>query len=176
MCLKFYELNTKLGQMWAAFSDVGIVKLCINNTEMKEYIQKHKVKVVDYSKEKEILLKELNSFFTGKTKSFNIPLDLRGTDFQLHVWNELAKVPYGEVRTYKDISIKIGCPKGYRAVGMANNRNPIPIIIPCHRIIGHNGDLVGFGGGMDYKVRLLEIEGHDVKIKETKTGKKYYII
>ena len=82
-----------------------------------------------------------------------------GTPFQKKVWSVLAEVPYGTVLSYKDLAIKSQSPKGYRAVGMANNKNAIPIIIPCHRVIGHNGALVGYGGGLGLKISLLELEG-----------------
>ena len=103
-------------------------------------------------------VKQLASYFSGERKEFSLPLDLRGTDFQLCAWNMLRNIPYGETRTYKQIAEAIDCPKGCRAVGMANNRNPIPIIIPCHRVIGTNGKLTGYRGGLDIKEYLLSME------------------
>ena len=103
-------------------------------------------------------VRQLASYFSGERKAFSLPLDLRGTDFQLRAWNMLRDIPYGETRTYKQIAEAIGCPKGCRAVGMANNRNPIPIIIPCHRVIGTNGSLTGYRGGLDIKEYLLSME------------------
>ena len=103
-------------------------------------------------------VRQLASYFSGERKDFSLPLDLRGTDFQLRAWNMLRDIPYGETRTYKQIAEAIGCPKGCRAVGMANNRNPIPIIIPCHRVIGTNGSLTGYRGGLDIKEYLLSME------------------
>jgi methylated-DNA-[protein]-cysteine S-methyltransferase len=108
------------------------------------------------------LLKEaalqLSEYFSGKRKKFTIPLFLEGTEFQIKVWNSLLKIPYGETRSYKDIAKEAGCPQGARAIGLANNRNHIPIIIPCHRVIGTNGSLTGYAGGLDIKRKLLEIE------------------
>lgn len=101
---------------------------------------------------------QLKEYFSGKRKVFDVPLNPQGTDFQKKVWKALTEIPYGETRSYKDIAIRIGNPKACRAVGMANNRNPISILIPCHRVIGAGGALVGYGGGLDIKVRLLEIE------------------
>ena len=94
----------------------------------------------------------------GKRKSFDLPLKPEGTEFQKKVWNALLDIPYGETRSYKDIAVAIGNPKACRAVGMANNRNPISIIIPCHRVIGANGSLVGYGGGLPIKIELLNLE------------------
>ena len=102
--------------------------------------------------------KQLDSYFAGKRKTFAVPLMLRGTAFQTRVWSALTKIPYGETKSYSAIAAVIGSPKAVRAVGAANGRNPIPIIIPCHRVIGANGSLTGFGGGMDRKELLLDLE------------------
>jgi methylated-DNA-[protein]-cysteine S-methyltransferase len=102
---------------------------------------------------------QLNEYFDGVRKAFDLPLAHRGTEFQKAVWEALREIPYGQVRSYKDIAERVGSQKAYRAVGMANNRNPIVIVIPCHRVIGHNGALVGFGGGIPSKEYLLRLEG-----------------
>lgn len=102
---------------------------------------------------------QLRDYFAGRRQSFELPLDLRGTAFQLRVWRALTQVPYGETQSYKGIAEAIGAPKAVRAVGGANNRNPVPIVVPCHRIVGHNGALVGYGGGLDIKTYLLRLEG-----------------
>lgn len=102
--------------------------------------------------------RQLSEYFAGKRDSFDIPIKTQGTDFQEKVWNALKQIPYGETRSYKDIAIAIGKPKAMRAVGMANNRNPIMIVIPCHRVIGANGQLIGYGGGLDVKEKLLTLE------------------
>ena len=112
-------------------------------------------------KETSFLIKcrnELAEYFNKERKEFTIPIKLKGTDFQKKVWNSLLKIPFGETRSYKDIAIDIGNSKASRAVGMANNRNPLPIIVPCHRVIGSNKKLVGYGGGLDKKIFLLELE------------------
>ncbi len=101
---------------------------------------------------------ELTEYFDGKRKKFDLPLHMTGTEFQLRVWNELCRIPYGVTRSYEDIARAVGNPKACRAVGGANNKNHILILIPCHRVIGKNGSLVGFGGGMDVKKYLLELE------------------
>ena len=102
--------------------------------------------------------KQLKEYFCGERKSFCLKLNVFGTDFQKKVWTELLNIPYGETRTYQDIAIAIGNPKAVRAVGGANNKNKIPIIIPCHRIIGKDGSLVGFGSGLEIKKQLLKLE------------------
>ena len=101
---------------------------------------------------------QIFDYLAGKRKSFTLPLAVEGTEFQQSVWNALKMIPYGETRSYKEIAVKIGNPKACRAVGMANNKNPISIIIPCHRVIGANGNLIGYGGGLEIKAQLLELE------------------
>jgi methylated-DNA-[protein]-cysteine S-methyltransferase len=101
---------------------------------------------------------QMEEYMEGKRREFDLPLRPEGTKFQKQVWDALLTIPYGEVRSYKDIAVSIGNPKACRAVGMANNRNPISIIIPCHRVIGANGSLVGYGGGLPIKTELLKLE------------------
>jgi O-6-methylguanine DNA methyltransferase len=102
---------------------------------------------------------ELLEYLAGQRREFTFPLDLRGTDFQLACWRVLLSIPYGETRTYADIARSVGKGNAFRAVGMANNRNPIAIVVPCHRVIASDGTLCGYGGGLDLKRRLLELEG-----------------
>ena len=102
---------------------------------------------------------QLQAYFAGRLRDFDLPLDLQGTDFQKRVWRELERIPYGKTRSYMQIADAIGLPKAVRAVGAANGANPIPIIIPCHRVIGASGKLVGYGGGLPLKKRLLSLEG-----------------
>lgn len=102
--------------------------------------------------------KQLAEYFAGIRKAFDLPLAPEGTDFQKSVWQALQQIPYGETRSYKEIATAVGNPKASRAVGMANNRNPISIVIPCHRVIGANGKLVGYGGGLGIKEALLQLE------------------
>lgn len=101
---------------------------------------------------------QLWEYFSGKRRQFDLPLDPRGTPFQKKVWTALCSIPYGETRTYGQIAEKTGNPKASRAVGMANHNNPIMIVIPCHRVIGANGSLTGYAGGLSVKQRLLELE------------------
>lgn len=102
---------------------------------------------------------QLEEYLAGCRRSFDLPLAPRGTDFQRKVWQALLRVPYGQTRSYTQIAEAVGCPRGCRAVGLANNRNPIGILIPCHRVIGADGGLVGYGGGLPLKKALLRLEG-----------------
>ena len=106
-------------------------------------------------------IRQLDEYFAGQRKEFDLPLSLEGTEFQLLVLEELKQIPYGETTSYGDIAKRIGRPKAVRAVGAANGRNPIPIIVPCHRVIGSTGDLTGFGGGLDTKTALLRLEAEN---------------
>lgn len=103
-------------------------------------------------------IEQLDAYFSGKLKVFDLPLAPHGTDFQLKVWKELREIPFGQTVSYQELAERCGNQKAYRAVGQANNRNPIAIIIPCHRVIGKNGDLTGYAGGVDIKQFLLEHE------------------
>src|SRR5690348_10312155 len=104
------------------------------------------------------VIHQLKAYFAGKLKDFDVPLVLHGTDFQLLVWRRLQKIPYGETVSYGQIARELGNPEASRAVGLANGSNPIPIIVPCHRVIGSNGNLTGFGGGLPVKEKLLALE------------------
>ncbi len=101
---------------------------------------------------------QLLAYFAGNRSAFDFPYELQGTDFQKQVWQALCEIPYGETRSYGDIAQAIGNPKACRAVGMANNKNPIQIVVPCHRVVGANGNLVGYAGGLSMKQKLLDLE------------------
>lgn len=103
-------------------------------------------------------LLQLSEYLRGERKKFDIPFRMRGTEFQIQVWKVLQNIPYGETRSYKQIAEAIGNPKAVRAIGMANNRNPLLIVIPCHRVIGKDGSLVGYGEGIEMKEFLLRLE------------------
>ena len=102
---------------------------------------------------------QLQKYLMGERKIFDLPFKMKGTDFQVRVWKELLNIPYGETRSYKQIAEAIGNPKAMRAVGMANNKNKLLIVIPCHRVIGADGKLVGYGEGLEMKEFLLRLEG-----------------
>ena len=107
---------------------------------------------------------ELNEYFAGRRRTFSVPLSIHGTPFQQKVWRALMEIPYGETVSYGELARRVGNAKASRAVGMANHVNRIPIIIPCHRVVGANGRLTGYAGGLEIKRKLLETEGIDVKV------------
>lgn len=104
------------------------------------------------------VIEQLTEYFTGKRQHFSLELAPNGTTFQQRVWQELRNIPYGQTTSYGEIAARLGNPKACRAVGMANGKNPIPIIVPCHRVIGKDGSLTGFGGGLEIKQHLLDLE------------------
>ena len=144
-------------------SPLGVLTLIEEDNYLTEIRFENEVVNLENAINKDTLIlnkteKELNEYFNKSRKTFDIPLNPKGTKFQLKDWEELSKIPYGKLCTYKDIAIKINCPKGYRAVGLANNKNPIPIIIPCHRVIGSNKKLVGYSSGLHIKEYLINLE------------------
>lgn len=147
----FYE--TPIGKLKIIEDGESIVEVCFEQEEIK--YENIKILETDLLKDAG---KQLNEYFNGERKEFNLPLNPKGTEFQKKVWNALLNIPYGKTASYKDIAIMVGNDKASRAIGMANNRNPIPILIPCHRVIGSNGKLVGYGGGLDIKIKLLDLE------------------
>jgi methylated-DNA-[protein]-cysteine S-methyltransferase len=110
------------------------------------------------------VMRQLNAYFAGELREFEIPLLMRGTEFQKRVWKALLAIPYGATMSYGELAKKIGEPKAVRAVGAANGQNPIPIIVPCHRVIGSDGSLTGFGGGLENKKKLLELESRQRRL------------
>ncbi len=139
---------------------VGNIKIEYENDTVI-YLKKVSDDIVDFgsnNKFSDLVFSQLAEFFENKRKEFDFKYELRGTNFQKKVWNALCDIPYGETRSYKDIAILIGNPKSSRAVGMANNKNPITIVVPCHRVVGSNGKLVGYAGGLAMKKKLLTIE------------------
>lgn len=147
-----YYYQTKIGKIGIAEKDGKITYLSLPGSNLPE----------EYEIYETPLLKEaysqLKSYLDGKLKEFSLPLEPSGTEFMKKVWKELLKIPYGKTSTYKEIAQKVNSPKAVRAVGQANHRNPIPIFIPCHRVIGSDGSLTGFGGGLELKQQLLDLE------------------
>jgi len=144
--------KTTIGKLGIADDGKGISNIFFNENDIPKDV---------IIKETEIIrecINQINEYFMGDRKEFNLPLSIKGTEFQKKVWKALTEIPYGETRSYKEIAEMVNSPKAYRAVGMANNKNPLSIIIPCHRVIGSNGKLVGYGGGIDIKIKLLDLE------------------
>lgn len=104
------------------------------------------------------MVRELTAYFAGELRQFTVPVHLEGTEFQRSVWDQLLRIPYGETWSYGQLAAELGKPNASRAVGLANGKNPVSIIVPCHRVIGASGAMTGYGGGLDRKVRLLELE------------------
>ena len=148
---------------YAAATDRGIVRLEIKPGPLDAFLDGLRrasgESPVKDARPFELLVRELDGYFAGRLTVFSVPLDLHGTKFQMRVWRELMKVPYGEVRTYGWLAGKAGNPAGARAAGGALHNNPVPIVVPCHRIVAASGGLGGYGGGIGMKRRLLEIEG-----------------
>ena len=109
-------------------------------------------------------IRQLQAYFAGELENFNLPLAPEGTPFQKEVWQRLCDIPYGQTISYGELARRIGNPKASRAVGLANGSNPIPIVIPCHRVIGSNGKLTGYGGGLPIKEKLLALERHQLRL------------
>lgn len=153
MLRKVVYLPTPLGQIGIAENGRAITNIFFGKTVVPK----------DFIVEETPLLKEasrqLLGYFNGTRNVFHLPIEMEGTDFERSVWKALGTIPYGETRTYSDIARMIGHPNGCRAVGRANSKNPLSIIVPCHRVIGVNGKLTGYAGGLDMKKRLLQIEG-----------------
>lgn len=147
-------------------TDIGKIGIEENGAAItKLYFSREDALLTAVLNETELLKKagtQLQEYFAGKRKSFDLPLAPEGTPFQPKVWKALLEIPYGETRSYGDIARNIGQEKASRAVGMANNKNPIAIIIPCHRVVGSNGKLVGYAGGLDIKEQLLNLEKQSV--------------
>ncbi len=160
------EMESPLGTITIVATERGLCHLRFGRLEsciaslLASFKMERRLGDVIRSPEKLFSIRQqLEQYFARKRFSFDVPLDVTGTAFQRKVWNAVSKIDYGKTRSYKEIAIEIGAPKAVRAVGGANNRNPIPIIIPCHRVIGSNGNMVGYGGGLERKEMLLRLEG-----------------
>lgn len=173
----FYtNFDSKIGKIFIASSDRGLSRISLTaggegEEDFFAWIKKHypSYERVENYEQNERTVKQLVSYLDGTLKDFTIALDMKGTDFQISVWKNLREIPYGEIRTYKDIAKKIGNPKASRAVGGANRANPFPVVIPCHRVIGADGKLTGYagkaGGNLYLKEKLLRLEGYSGKLK-----------
>ena len=155
--INYFCYDTEIGRIKISEKDEKIIGLVFSDYKKEDEIEK----------ETELIKKaytQLEEYLSGKRTEFNIEIEMIGTEFQKKVWKELLNIPYGETRSYKDIAIAIGNGKACRAVGNANNKNPIAIIVPCHRVVGSNGSMTGYAGGLDIKEKLLRIEKYNIKI------------
>ena len=153
--MEFLLFDTPLGSMALGEEEGAIIRLWLPGQPTPRLM----------SRETPLLgrgRQELLEYLSGERRDFDLPLQPKGTPFQLRVWNALRDIPYGQTRTYAQIAQAVESPRGFRAVGMANHHNPIPILIPCHRVVGADGSLTGYAGGVERKQRLLTHEGVDV--------------
>jgi O-6-methylguanine DNA methyltransferase len=150
--LYYSRVESPVGTLLLVVSECGLVTLQFGRGKIDAGWVESAEKTAPYAR-------QLEEYFSGRRRRFDLPLDLRGTDFQKRCWQELLKIPYGETRSYAQIAQAIGNPAAVRAVGLANGQNPIAIIVPCHRVIGSDGSLTGYGGGLEVKRKLLELEG-----------------
>ncbi|WP_297522920.1 methylated-DNA--[protein]-cysteine S-methyltransferase [uncultured Clostridium sp.] len=146
-----YIYNSKLGNLIIRATDKALLEISYYNLE-DEILSQSKNKIIEDT------INQLEEYFANKRKKFDLPIEFSGTEFQIKVWKNLLKVPYGETKSYKDIAKMIGNEKAVRAVGGANNKNKISIVVPCHRIVGQSGKLIGYAGGLDKKDLLLKLE------------------
>jgi methylated-DNA-[protein]-cysteine S-methyltransferase len=164
MGLAFKIIDSPVGKLKLVASDNGLVAILWEDEEPE------RVRLGELTKREThpILLRverQLGRYFAGSKKSFSVPVDLRGTPFQISVWQALLTVPFGGKITYSDLAARLGNPRAARAVGTACGRNPISIVVPCHRVVGASGDLTGFAGGLEAKARLLDLEKRETKGK-----------
>jgi len=157
--LYYSKMKSPIGPLWVAVSNKGVVMVDWGSREFPPVgFDKNASWVISEEKTEQVR-KQLTQYFDGHRTEFTVPLDPRkGTDFQKKCWDVLVKIPYGQTRSYQEVAKAAGSPLAFRAVGQANHVNPIPIIIPCHRVINADGHLGGYGGGLDVKEQLLSLE------------------
>jgi len=162
--LYYSEMDSPIGPIFLVSSEKGLVRVALRSESETDRITHIKAEfpdacfIEDAGKNREAA-RQLQEYFNGSRTNFSLPLDMEGTDFQKKVWNAMLKVPFGRTRSYGQIARDIGNPKACRAVGGSCGKNNIAIVIPCHRIIGSDGSMTGFGGGIPLKKRLLDLEG-----------------
>ncbi|MFB3917997.1 MAG: methylated-DNA--[protein]-cysteine S-methyltransferase [Terriglobales bacterium] len=156
--LSYSVYDSPIGLLTIVVSPEGLLRLGLPLPDARPNLPEDLQGVPDSQHNTLPIQTELEEYFAGQRREFSFPLDLRGTEFQMRCWHALLEIPYGRTRTYADIARAVGCPRGFRAVGMANHDNPIPIVVPCHRVIASDGTLGGYGGGLAMKRKLLELE------------------
>jgi methylated-DNA-[protein]-cysteine S-methyltransferase len=160
--VSFDVADTQIGPLLLAVTERGLCRISFDpepDRETETLARTFGVRVLRAPRELDPVRRELDEYFEGRRRDFDLPIDLRGREgFSRDILERLAKVPYGEVTTYKSLAVEAGNPRAARAVGTIMNRNPIPIVLPCHRVVGSNGSLVGYGGGLERKRLLLDLE------------------
>ena len=150
--LYYYRYRTPVGQLTVVATCHAVTAILFTGESLPSGAVEQETELISR------MGAELQEYFAGTRRTFETPIFMEGTPFQISVWKALCAIPYGETRSYKDIAVAIGRPLACRAVGMANNRNRLPFVIPCHRVIGANGTLIGYAGGLNIKQQLLELE------------------
>jgi methylated-DNA-[protein]-cysteine S-methyltransferase len=163
MSLAYKTIDSPVGRLKLVASDKGLVAVLWENDKPNRVRlgamiadQRHPILLVTE--------RQLEQYFAGERKTFSVPLDMRGTSFQKNVWEALLAIPFGETRSYGQLAKQLGNARAMRAVGAANGRNPVSIIVPCHRVIGSSGKLIGFAGGLETKARLLSLEEQGTRL------------
>jgi O-6-methylguanine DNA methyltransferase len=157
-------MKSRVGTIRVAATSRGVCKIALGKETAADFFGwlechvAHAPRRPDRSGIVALALDQVAEYLDGQRRDFDLPLDLRGTEFQRRVWSAVAAIPYGETRTYAQIAQVIGKPQAVRAVGVANGANPLPLVVPCHRVLGSDGGLTGYGGGLDVKRKLLEME------------------
>jgi O-6-methylguanine DNA methyltransferase len=164
MKLIYRRVQTRVGELLVAVGESGVCRISFPVELMGKWYPWFDRYFAQIPKAGQHALideveRQIEAYLSGTSKSFDLPFDLRGTEFQLSVWNRLLDIPYGSTVTYGELAKEIGIPGGSRAIGGATGANPLPLLVPCHRVVGLGGNLVGFGGGIALKERLLELEG-----------------
>lgn len=153
-----WRMNSPVGLLTLTVSSKGLLALDFENPQVMPAKARGACDIVEDEKRTLAYVAELDLYFRGELREFTVPLDLRGTGFQKSCWQALLRIPYGTTVSYADIAAAVERPRAFRAVGMANHNNPIPIIVPCHRVIASDGSLCGYGGGLEVKRKLLDLE------------------
>jgi methylated-DNA-[protein]-cysteine S-methyltransferase len=166
--VSFDVADTQIGPLLLAVTERGLCRISFDpepDRETETLARTFGVRVLRAPRDLDPVRRELDEYFEGRRRDFDLPLDLRGREgFSRDILERLANVPYGEVTTYKSLAVEAGNPRAARAVGTIMNRNPIPIVLPCHRVVGSNGSLVGYGGGLERKRQLLDLEAGTPKL------------
>jgi methylated-DNA-[protein]-cysteine S-methyltransferase len=163
MSLSYKFADSPIGKLKLVASDKGLAAVLWETENPRRVRLEELVEDANHPVLREAE-RQLGEYFEGKRQSFSLPLDMRGTRFQNQVWDALLAIPFGETRSYGQLANQLGNPKATRAVGAANGRNPIAIVVPCHRVIGFSGKLTGFAGGLEAKAHLLDLEAKDRKL------------
>lgn len=162
--IAYARLESKIGTIWVAATDVGLCKISLGRKQSGAFLSwlSRRVGLAEPRRKPDVIaaaVSQLGEYLSGSRREFELPLDVRGTPFQKAVWSQVVRIPYGTTVMYGDIAQLVGKPRASRAVGGAVGANPLPIVIPCHRVIGSGGVLTGFGAGLEAKEALLRLEG-----------------